>query len=206
MMYENADLSIMSPSRTFYQYETIPIRSFYENSQNLVETNELNRKDPSIVPSFQQNLPIILMIILGSMEILSGLAVLVMEILIFDIAIGLWCGSIYLIAGIATLILVILTDRERHQTSTVLILQFIALLFAIAEICLHTNFYQKRCTNKFSEELFSACQILFLQTITAALVVCQTIFFVFIYVRLTILVLKQPHGTFNLSNALNITC
>ena len=57
------------------------------------------------MPSFQRKLPIIPMIILGSMEILSGLAVLIMEILIFDIAIGVWCGFIYLIAGIVTLIL-----------------------------------------------------------------------------------------------------
>jgi len=158
-LFLDADLSTLSPSRTFYQYETIPIRSFYENSQNLVEINELHRKDPSIVPSFQRKLPIIPMIILGSMEILSGLAVLIMEILIFDIAIGVWCGFIYLIAGIVTLILgllkliffkkkdlyiklVLLTDRERHQISAVLIFQFIGTI-EISLFCRqdHMNFY-----------------------------------------------------------------
>jgi hypothetical protein len=43
--------------------------------------------------------------ILGFLEILSGLMVLVLEILIFDIAIGLWCGFIYILAGVAAIVL-----------------------------------------------------------------------------------------------------
>jgi len=62
-------------------------------------------KETSITPSFQKKLPIIPVAILGLFEILSGLTVLVLEILIFDIAIGLWCGFIYVFAGLAAIIL-----------------------------------------------------------------------------------------------------
>lgn len=118
------------------------------------------------------------------------------------------------------------TDRERHQTSAVLIFQFVgkdlffssfvipctsfsALMFAISEIYFHLDFYQKRCVTKASEpsrESSFPCQILLVQTGGAALTLLNTLIFIFIYIRITILVLKQPHGTFNLSNAMNFTC
>lgn len=123
--------------------------------------------------------------------------------------------------------LVLGTDRERHQTSAVLIFQFVgkhsfvffaldipfplisALMFAISEIYFHLDFYQKRCVIKFNEpsrELSFPCQILLLQTGGAAFALLNTLIFIIIYIRITILVLKQPHGTFNLSNAMNFTC
>lgn len=60
---------------------------------------------PSLTPPFQKQLPIIPVLILGILEIISGLMVLVLEILIFDIAIGLWCGFIYILAGMAAVVL-----------------------------------------------------------------------------------------------------
>jgi hypothetical protein len=43
--------------------------------------------------------------ILGIFEILGGLIVLLLEILVFDMAVGLWCGFIYVLAGVAALVL-----------------------------------------------------------------------------------------------------
>ena len=96
------------------------------------------------MPSFQRKLPIASVAILGLLEFLSGIVVLTLELLIFDIGLGLWCGVIYALAGAAilvlglpfddysfsrnehfTYILVIGTDRERHQTSAVLIFQLV---------------------------------------------------------------------------------
>jgi hypothetical protein len=99
-----------------YQYETVlsssPIRSFYENNNNNTEqptyiSFELNSPSisPSLTPPFQKKLPIIPVAILGFIEVLSGLMVIVLEILVFDIAIGLWCGFIYVLAGMAALVL-----------------------------------------------------------------------------------------------------
>ncbi len=45
------------------------------------------------------------MAFLGFFEIFGGLIVLVLEVLVFDIAVGLWCGFIYALAGIAAMIL-----------------------------------------------------------------------------------------------------
>ncbi len=121
--------------------------------------------------------------------------------------------------------LVIGTDRERHQTSAVLIFQFVgkenhwnlsnnhplilAFMFAITEIFLHSDFYQKRCVTKATEPSRDSsyqCQILLIQISGAAFVLLNTLLFSIIYIRITILVLKQPHGTFNISNAMNLTC
>ncbi len=60
---------------------------------------------PSLTPPFQKKLPIIPVVVLGFFEVLSGLIVIVLEILVFDIAIGLWCGFIYVLAGVAALVL-----------------------------------------------------------------------------------------------------
>jgi hypothetical protein len=59
----------------------------------------------SLIPPFQKKLPIIPVIILGFFELLGGLIVLILEVLVFDIAVGLWCGLIYGIAGAAAIVL-----------------------------------------------------------------------------------------------------
>jgi hypothetical protein len=85
----------------------------------------------------------------------------------------------------------------------------LALMFTITEICLHIDFYQKRCITKPSEpsrEASYQCQILLIQIGCAAFVLLNTLIFTIIYFRVTIIVLKQPHGTFNISNAMNLTC
>lgn len=87
-------------------------------------------------------------------------------------------------------------------------LLILASMFAIAEIVLHTNVYQKRCIIKTSGPLPETpyqCQILLIQIVGAAVVLLNTLIFVIIYFRVTIIVLKQPHGTFNLTNAMNVT-
>jgi hypothetical protein len=122
--YLDTDNSISSPSRTVYQYETValspPIQ--YENSiqQPTYISFESNSpyitKEISTTPAFQKKLPIIPVAILGLFEILSGLTVLVLEILIFDIAIGLWCGFIYVLAGMAAIILgLLITIRKQKK-------------------------------------------------------------------------------------------
>ncbi|CAF1242754.1 unnamed protein product [Adineta ricciae] len=216
-MYENADIPISTPSRTIYQYETIasPFRTFYQNTSQQPAYVSFESippsidKDNSLTPPFQKKLPIIPVIILGFCQILGGLIVLTLEVLVFDLAVGLWCGFIYALAGIAALVLAIGTDRERHQATAVLIFQLVALMFSITEIILHADFYQKRCLTKPHEpsrEAFYQCQILLIQIGVAAFVLIHTIVFAVIYFRTTIVVLKQPHGTFNLSNAINFTC
>ncbi|CAF1327575.1 unnamed protein product [Adineta ricciae] len=236
-MYENADIPISTPSRTIYQYETIasPFRTFYQNTSQQPAYVSFESippsidKDNSLTPPFQKKLPIIPVIILGFCQILGGLIVLTLEVLVFDLAVGLWCGFIYALAGIAALVLAIGTDRERHQATAVLIFQlvgtyetkhflhpirteisfYLALMFSITEIILHADFYQKRCLTKPHEpsrEAFYQCQILLIQIGVAAFVLIHTIVFAVIYFRTTIVVLKQPHGTFNLSNAINFTC
>lgn len=62
-------------------------------------------KQTSLIPAFQKKLPILVVIILGLFEILGALIVIILEILIFDIAIGLWCGFIYGLAGVAAIVL-----------------------------------------------------------------------------------------------------
>lgn len=82
-------------------------------------------------------------------------------------------------------------------------------MFAITEIILHTDFYQKRCLTKSTEpsrESSYQCHILLIQIAGAAFVLLHTLIFVIIYIRITILVLKLPHGTFNISNAMHLTC
>ena len=93
--------------RSLYQYDTV--RSNYENQtqQPTYMSVELNATSviPSLTPPFQKRLSIVPVLILGILEIASGLMVLVLEILIFDIAIGLWCGFIYILAGVAAIVL-----------------------------------------------------------------------------------------------------
>ncbi len=82
-------------------------------------------------------------------------------------------------------------------------------MFTITEIVLHIDCYQKRCVTKATEpsrESLYQCQILLMQIAGAAFVLLNTLMFAIIYIRITIVVLKQPHGTFNISNAMNLTC
>lgn len=58
-----------------------------------------------MMPSFQRRLPTVLIALLGFFELVAGLIVLVLELLVFDIAIGLWCGGIYALTGAAVLVL-----------------------------------------------------------------------------------------------------
>jgi hypothetical protein len=102
----------------------------------------MNPTAKSITPSFQRKFPIVSVAILGFFELIAGLIILSLELIIFDIALGLWCGGIYALAGAAIIVLgllkrnisnfftknhfvVIGTDRERHQISAVLIFQLV---------------------------------------------------------------------------------
>jgi len=191
-MYENTSI----PTSFVYHYETIPsspVRSSYENNTQPVyvsfESNSPyqirsiskdNTTAKSITPPFQRKFPIVPVAILGFFELFAGLIVLVLELIIFDIALGLWCGGIYALAGAAIIVLVIGTDRERHQTSAVLIFQLVALMFTITEILLHSESYRKRCITKPNEptrEITFHCQIVIIQMAAAALVLISTIVF-----------------------------
>ena len=83
-------------------------------------------------------------------------------------------------------------------------------MFTITELFLHSDLYRKRCLSKAHEptrELTFHCQIILFQMAAAALVLICTISFSIIYFRATLIVLKYPHGTLNMSNAMNFsTC
>ena len=81
-------------------------------------------------------------------------------------------------------------------------------MFTITEILLHSDLYRKRCITKPHEptrELTFHCQIVLIQMAASALVFICTIIFSIIYFRVTFTVLKQPYGTFNISNAIQLT-
>jgi hypothetical protein len=59
----------------------------------------------SMNPSFQRKFPFISVAILGFLELISGIIVLALELIIFDITLGLWCGGIYALSGAAVIIL-----------------------------------------------------------------------------------------------------
>jgi hypothetical protein len=112
--FSDSDLPTSSPPRTIvYQYETLasPSRTFYENSTEqsayipFESIPAATTKETSPTPPFQRKLPSIPVATLGFFEILGGLAVLILEVLVFDIAVGLWCGCIYALAGIAAIVL-----------------------------------------------------------------------------------------------------
>jgi type IV secretory pathway VirB6-like protein len=112
-------LDINIPRSFVYQYETnsssSPVRSLSEqNTQQPVyvslESNspyqfETFKTAKSITPSFQRKFPFVSVAILGFFELISGLIVLGLEFIIFDIALGLWCGGIYALAGAAIVVL-----------------------------------------------------------------------------------------------------
>ena len=81
-------------------------------------------------------------------------------------------------------------------------------MFTITEILLHSELYRKRCTTQPDEptrESTFQCQIVIIQMAATTLVLISTIIFSIIYIRVTLIVLKQPHGTFNMSKAINLT-
>lgn len=77
------------------------------------------------------------------------------------------------------------------------------MMFAITEILLHLDLYRRQCS---AREHLSSCFILILQMSGAACVLLHSCLFMIIYIHVTIVVLKQAHGTFNFSNAMNIPC
>ena len=76
-------------------------------------------------------------------------------------------------------------------------------MFAITEIFLHVDLYYRRCLTR---SQFYPCQLLIMQISGAACVLLHCCLFIIIYIHVTIVVLKQAHGTFNLSNAINLPC
>lgn len=120
-------LDINIPKPFLYHYETnspSPVRLPYENNTQqqpqdhpvyVSFQSELSEQDKSIsksqsdiiplIPPFQKNFPISIIAILGISEFSAGLIVLVLELLTFDIAFGLWCSGIYTLTGAATLVL-----------------------------------------------------------------------------------------------------
>ncbi|CAF3645054.1 unnamed protein product [Rotaria sordida] len=219
-MYENINI----PTSFGYHYETIsssPVRSSCKNNtqQPVYVSLEPNLPDQittisnsntnvlPVIPPFQRKFPIVTVAILGFFELFAGLIVLALELLTFDISLGLWCGGIYTLAGAAIIVLVIVTDRERHQTSVVLIFQLVGKKNNFM-FCFINDLYRKRCITKPSEptrELTFHCQLVIIQMAAATLVFVSTIVFSIIYFRVTMIVLKQSHGTFNMSNAINLT-
>jgi hypothetical protein len=98
----------------------------YENNNNTqqpiyisFEANlpSITKEISTITPSFQEKLSIIPVSILGIFEILGGLIVLLLEILVFDMAVGLWCGFIYVLAGVAAVVLglLLIPKNENHN-------------------------------------------------------------------------------------------
>lgn len=83
-------------------------------------------------------------------------------------------------------------------------LSLLALMFSIAELVLHVDLYRRQCLAM--AEQFYPCQMLLMQMSGAACVLLHCCFFIVIYIHVTIVVLKQAHGTFNFSNALRVPC
>jgi hypothetical protein len=106
------------PTPFIYHYETIsssPVRSSYENNTQQPVYVSFEPNTPSIskpiTPVFQRKFPIVSVAILGFIEFLSGLIVLMLELIIFDIALGLWCGGIYALAGASIIVLGLLKRK-----------------------------------------------------------------------------------------------
>ena len=95
-------LSSASPPRTPYENDSKPVYASFQSS--LPSMGTASPTSSSRIPPFQRKLPIFPVLILGLLEVLGGLAVMILEILVFDIAIGLWCGLIYALAGAAAIV------------------------------------------------------------------------------------------------------
>lgn len=63
----------------------------------------------SISPPFQRRLPRRFLMILGFVECLSGLIILSLQVLLFELTLNLWCGSIDALVGAAILVLGLLS-------------------------------------------------------------------------------------------------
>ena len=66
----------------------------------------------SLIPPFQRKFPAVFIATLGFSELFAGLIVLALELFIFDIALGLWCGSIYIMTGLVTVVLGLLKEKS----------------------------------------------------------------------------------------------
>ena len=81
-------------------------------------------------------------------------------------------------------------------------------MFTITELLLHSEFYRTRCLSKPDEPILDPtihCQIVLVQMVAAGLVLLCTMIFSIIYFRVTLIVLKQAHGTYNMSKAFQIS-
>ena len=110
----SSDINI--PRAFLHPYETIPsssVRSSDENNTQQPVYVSFQSNSPyqigttakPITPSFQRKFPFVPVAIFGFFELITGLIILALELIIFDIAFGLWCGGIYALAGAATLVL-----------------------------------------------------------------------------------------------------
>lgn len=119
-----------------YEYEKIspsPVRSPYENNTQ----HRLQQQTPfyisfeskssdaistvsntiPIIPSFQRQFPTITVAILGFFELFSGVIILAFELYTFDLALGLWCGGFYTLAGIAIVVLGLSCEKNLETFS-----------------------------------------------------------------------------------------
>lgn len=77
-------------------------KNFYENTND----NEVTPSTSTLtIPPFQRKLPILPVLLIGFIQILAAAFVIILEIFVFDIGVGLWCGFVYGFAGSAALIL-----------------------------------------------------------------------------------------------------
>ena len=105
LVFIDATISTSLPARLTDHYETLSARLSYENCRQLDSVSRVSSsEDRSLLPPFQRLLPIVPVAILGSFEVFAGVIVLILEVLIFDIAVGLWCGLIYALAGVAAIV------------------------------------------------------------------------------------------------------
>ena len=89
-----------------HHYDTLPpspVRSSVEPSSQPPFYISLDSSPAS--PSFQRRFPMAFVAMLGFIELSAGLLVLTLELLVFDVSIGVWCGGIYALAGAAALVL-----------------------------------------------------------------------------------------------------
>ena len=103
--YDLVGVDINIPRSFVYQYARNSASSSQNNTQQPVYVSLEANLPCQIVPAFQRKFPFISVAILGFFESICGLTVLALELIIFDITLGLWCGGIYAIAGAAIIVL-----------------------------------------------------------------------------------------------------
>lgn len=117
-LYETI-LSSASPPRTPYENEIKPVYTSFQSI--LPSTGAESPTSTNLIPPFQRKLPILPVLIVGLLEIVGGLSVLILEILVFDIAIGLWCGLIYALSGAAAIVFGTVSHSQKSSRRTLLI-------------------------------------------------------------------------------------